>query len=351
MKSLLVAYVLWALGGPLGLHHLYLNRDSHALLWMLTLGGFGVGWLRDALRLPAYVRQANASGRAGPPSVGPVRFVGQVCVGMYFGTVALMGLSSLRFFYLMVLPLSVGAGVHLVSSVGQQTSDLRKTLTACLVTSPIFYGSALSPLPISLAGAVAAAQHRRVKPVRAPGASLRLGPRLCRLGLAWLAFSAPLGYCVFHNTTATLYYLSDCLAALLDVLWFLPWLRAVIEGVLLLPYGVLRVLTGAGRYEQAWRRVLEVLLRECSQREREALQVRPRATPGVAQSRDPAVSPPQVPSLDADATLDEIGRSYRELAKARHPDHDPSLEAEATFVKLHDAYQVLVRRHRPRRFR
>ncbi|KAM8829640.1 dnaJ homolog subfamily C member 22 [Synchiropus picturatus] len=312
MKSLLVAYALWALGGPLGLQHLYLRRDSHALLWMLTLGGFGVGWLRDALRLPAYVSQANVCGPGKPPSVGPVRFVGQVCVGMYFGSVALMALSSLRFFHLMVLPLSVGAGVHLVSTVGQQTSDLQKTLTACLITSPIFYGSTLSPLPISLAAAVTAARHCRAK--RAPATSQRLGPRLYRLALAWLAFSAPLGYCVFHNTSATLHYLSECLAAPPDAFWFLPWLKGTTE----------RVLAGGGDHPPD-----ELLLRQDSQRELEALQVL---------------------SLDAGATLEEISRSYRELAKTWHPDHNPSLQAEAMFVKLRDAYQILVRRQRARSF-
>lgn len=183
VKSILVAYALWAAGGPLGLHHIYLGRDSHALLWMLTLGGFGLGWFREVIRIPAYVSEANQDAQRErkthpnrvPPSVSPVRFAGQVCVGIYFGTVALIGLNSLSFFYLIVLPLCVGAGVHLVSSVGQQTSDLQKTLTACLVTSPVFYGSSLSPLPISLAASITAAQHRRFKPPRTPGSTQELG--------------------------------------------------------------------------------------------------------------------------------------------------------------------------------
>lgn len=185
VKRVLVAYALWAMGGPLGLHHLYLGRDSHALLWMLTLGGFGFGWAREFIRIPAYVSEANrdAKKERGPPKEGlppvsPVRFAGQVCVGIYFGIVALIGLNSLSFFYLIVLPLSVGAGVHLVSSVGQQTADLQKTLTACLVTSPIFYGSSLSPLPISLAASITASQHRRFKPPKAPGSQQKLGELL-----------------------------------------------------------------------------------------------------------------------------------------------------------------------------
>uniref|UniRef100_A0A8P4GDA3 DnaJ homolog subfamily C member 22 n=1 Tax=Dicentrarchus labrax TaxID=13489 RepID=A0A8P4GDA3_DICLA len=328
-----ITYALWAAGGPLGLHHLYLGRDSHALLWMLTLGGFGFGWIREFIRIPAYVSEANQDAEKErkrppikvPPSVGPVRFAGQVCVGIYFGTVALIGLSSLSFFYLIVLPLCVGAGVHLVSSVGQQTSDLQKTLTACLITSPIFYGSTLSPLPISLAASVTAAQHSRFKPPQTPES-----PRLYRLGLAWLAFSAPLGYCIFHNTTATLYYLSDCVAALLDIFWFLPWLRSVLEYILLMPYRVLCFFTGGGYYEEAWRKVLEILLKEYTEKEKEALQVL---------------------SLEVEASLEEITRSYRELAKTWHPDHNPSKEAEATFVKIQEAYEVLLRRHRPHRFK
>ena len=66
-KSLLFAYVLWALPllvppvGLLGLHHVYLGRDVHAALYMLSFGGFGLGWLRDGVRLSDYVRQASPS--------------------------------------------------------------------------------------------------------------------------------------------------------------------------------------------------------------------------------------------------------------------------------------------------
>ena len=102
-----------------------------------------------------------------------------------------------------------------------------------------------------------------------------LAPRLYRLALAWLAFSAPLGYCIFHNTTATLYYLSDCLAALLDFFWFFPWLRGSLEYLLLLPYRLLCVFAGGGDPvgESAWRKVLDILLQDYNQKEKEALQV------------------------------------------------------------------------------
>lgn len=174
-KKLLITYALWAMGGPLGLHHIYLGRDSHALLWILTFGGFGIGWAREFFRIPSYVSEANHEAERAhvrhpratpPPAVGLIRFAGQICVGIYFGSVALISLSSLSFFYFLVLPLCIGSGVHLVSSVGQQTSDLQKTFVTCIITSSIFYGSNLSPLPISIAASVTAAQHSTFKPLR-----------------------------------------------------------------------------------------------------------------------------------------------------------------------------------------
>ncbi|KAL2104079.1 hypothetical protein ACEWY4_000947 [Coilia grayii] len=334
-KGLMVTYALWAVGGPLGLHHLYLGRDSHALLWIITFGGFGVGWAREFFRIPAYVSEANAESeghRKRPrnavlPSASPTRFAGQVCVGIYFGTVAFIGLNSLNFFYVIVLPLSVGVGVHLVSSIGSQTSDLQKTLTTCLITSPIFYGSSIAQLPISLAASVTATQHRSFKPAGPPGP---LCHRLYRLSLALLAFSAPLGYCIFHNTTATLYFISDCVASILEMFWFLPWLKRLFEFFLLLPYRLFCVVTGGiGYSEEAWRKVLEILLNEYTERERLALKVL---------------------SLTEEATPEEITLRYRELVKIWHPDHNlhQPFEAQKMFIKIQDAYETLHRRRRPR---
>ncbi|XP_056589257.1 dnaJ homolog subfamily C member 22 [Triplophysa dalaica] len=340
-KKVMITYALWAMGGPLGLHHIYLGRDSHALLWILTLGGFGFGWLREFFRIPSYVSEANhkADGArirrppASPTSVGLIRFTGQVCVGIYFGWVALISLSSLRFFYFLVLPLSIGAGVHLVSSVGKQTSDLQKTLVTCIITSSIFYGSTLSPLPISLAASVTAAQHSTFKPLQPAGYPPDpLGPRLFRLSFGLLAFSAPLGYCVFHNTTATLYYISECIAALLDFFWFFPWLKGVLEFFLLLPYRILCSLTGGGFYEDSWKKMLEILLNEYGKKEKEALKIL---------------------SLPEESSPEEITRSYRELAKVWHPDHNPERQAEAQqmFIQIQEAYELLLHRHKPQRRR
>ncbi|CAB1330131.1 unnamed protein product [Coregonus sp. 'balchen'] len=188
--------VLWAMGGPLGLHH--------TLLWMLTLGGFGVGVDQRVLPYPCIHGRSQPGDRRRDNRqektpmtrslpVNVARFAGQISIGIYFGMVALIGLATFSFFYLIVLPLGVGAWVHLVSSVGEQTTDRHKTLIAC-------------PLSTS--------------------------------------------------------YLSDCVAALLDMFWFFPWLRSVVEYFLLLPYRILGAFTGWGPSEESWRKVLEILLTE-----------------------------------------------------------------------------------------
>lgn len=59
----------------------------------------------------------------------------------------------------------------------------------------------------------------------------------------------------------------------------------------------------------------------------------------------------QILSLTEEASVGEITRSYRELAKTWHPDHNPSKDAEAMFMKIHEAYEVLLQRHRPDRFK
>lgn len=100
---------------------------------------------------------------------------------------------------------------------------------------------------------------------------------------------------------------------------------------------------------------METLLKEYTHREKEALQV----------SRFEYVTfhfldvlfvtsvcyELQVLSLEAEASIEEITRGYRELAKTWHPDHNPSKDAEQMFLKIQEAYDVLLRWHKPQRFK
>lgn len=63
MRSIPVAYVLWFFLGLLGVHRFYCNRVLSGLLWLLTGGLFGIGWLVDLFIIPGMVRSANAEAR------------------------------------------------------------------------------------------------------------------------------------------------------------------------------------------------------------------------------------------------------------------------------------------------
>lgn len=59
MKSVLLAYLLWFLGGPLGLYKFYLGRPFMGLFYVFTCGGLFIGWIYDFFTLPYQVQVAN----------------------------------------------------------------------------------------------------------------------------------------------------------------------------------------------------------------------------------------------------------------------------------------------------
>ncbi|XP_075447384.1 dnaJ homolog subfamily C member 22 isoform X1 [Ascaphus truei] len=331
-KRLIVAYGLWALGGPLGLHHIYLGRDRHALLWMLTLGGFGMGWMWEFWRIPGLVSQSNREQkkgnkvREGKPPASPLRFVGQVAIGIYFGLVAAIGLSSLTSFYVVALPLAIGLGVHLVACVGDQTSDLKSTLVTAFMTSPIFYGRAVSMIPISLTASITAQKYRRYRLQHREHENLSL--RLYRIGLAYLAFTGPLAYSTFLNTSRTVSYVARSIGTILDWVSIFPSLSAQMERTLLLPYQVWRLFSGGGgfqdQYFQEWEKIYEFVASFQGEKE------------GMAS---------RILGVDSTATLEEISRHYRDLVKIWHPDHNQHRpeEAEQHFLEIQAAYEILTR--------
>src|ERR1700760_4520412 len=63
--STLVGYLLWFFGGYLGLHRLYFGKRMTGVLWFLTLGLCGVGWLVDLFLIPGMRRQMSRAYQAG----------------------------------------------------------------------------------------------------------------------------------------------------------------------------------------------------------------------------------------------------------------------------------------------
>ena len=58
-KDLVVAYLLWFFIGILGGHRFYLGHIGIGILYLMTFGGFFIGWMIDALQMPALVKAAN----------------------------------------------------------------------------------------------------------------------------------------------------------------------------------------------------------------------------------------------------------------------------------------------------
>lgn len=60
-KSMCIAYVFWVFLGLFGGHRFYLKRWCTAVVWLLTLGVCGLGWLIDACVLPRMVNDYNGN--------------------------------------------------------------------------------------------------------------------------------------------------------------------------------------------------------------------------------------------------------------------------------------------------
>ncbi|CAO1401361.1 unnamed protein product [Diamesa tonsa] len=156
-KSLLVAYLLWAFGGIFGLHHVYLHRDRHALVWWCTLGGyFGIGWLFEVFKIPEYVRDANEDPQfisqfieklrtQKKPEFSTVRFLGQIMMSYLFGQVVMIAVPEDEFmginwrFLLWTIPFFSALGVYLVGNIGREKGVFWHCLAVAYIVYPLRY--------------------------------------------------------------------------------------------------------------------------------------------------------------------------------------------------------------------
>lgn len=60
IKSKGVAYLLWFLLGVFGAHRFYIEKIGTGIIWLLTGGLFGIGWLIDLFTLSHQVDVFNA---------------------------------------------------------------------------------------------------------------------------------------------------------------------------------------------------------------------------------------------------------------------------------------------------
>ena len=160
MASVCVAYLLWLVGGWLGLHHFYLKRDKQAFVWWCLPGGyFGLGWVRDLWRIPEYVREANLESgwlvqqqekqrTTELPPWKMARWGGMLVVGNMFGMLPAMAVPNkedlgldLGLLGLLLTPLGCALGIWLVGNIGRWQGSLLRPLVACYLTLPAYlYG-------------------------------------------------------------------------------------------------------------------------------------------------------------------------------------------------------------------
>ena len=65
-----VGYFLWLFTGILGVHRFYFGKRTTGILYFLTLGLAGIGWIVDLFLIPAMTREAHGRYQAGRYNYG-----------------------------------------------------------------------------------------------------------------------------------------------------------------------------------------------------------------------------------------------------------------------------------------
>ena len=170
-------YVLWFVAGWTGLHLFYLGRHLQAIVWVTTGNMLGMGWLRDAARIPDYVRLANAELEherhamkymrlTRVPPIDESHVVAMVMLGTWYyyvvgGMTAFIFPEEYIAAAYTVAAVAMGVGVWAAGNCGRAACSLNHILFTVITVSASFPSLRLAALLPTLPAAIFAAVSTR----------------------------------------------------------------------------------------------------------------------------------------------------------------------------------------------
>ncbi|XP_055331823.1 dnaJ homolog subfamily C member 22-like [Paramacrobiotus metropolitanus] len=333
-KSTMVAYLCWLFGGLLGLHHFYLGRDRHAFTWFATLGGvFGLGWLREVTRLPAYVAEANQGQEyvekrtikmnlTKKPPYNSTRMAGQLIMGTLFGYLVSLAIPSAEEYptvhrwCILLVPFAIGLGVHLVGNIGMERGRLLWPVVGAYIASLAFL---FQPKSIAWAAVSSAFMfHWKSRDwVRQPKRKRHVCIRLATLGTAATVYLALWGSFLYFNASWT--NPDGTRTSVRDAVDNFFHSKAWLD--MKNSFEQLRVYVQHHGWQNVLYQLIEFMDVNGDTRAYQILEIRP------------------------ESTMQEVTNKYRKLSREWHPDRhrDPEKKAVAQkrFIEIAQAYEKI----------
>mmetsp|Transcript_12328 Transcript_12328/g.18390 ORF Transcript_12328/g.18390 Transcript_12328/m.18390 type:complete len:368 (-) Transcript_12328:103-1206(-) len=331
MVSVLVAYLLWLFFGFWGLHQIYLGRENHALLLLMSGGGFGLGWFRDFFYMHEYAYQANdivEHRKDSKPRGSWAKFFGMFIFGTFLRFLCLNAFPE-EFIgndpWAGIIPKAIGltVGIYLVGNNGYESGPFFPTFVSALISeimlvlfAPDFY-FIMAYVPINIFGRyrtwVPAGHGPRSKSGRCCLPSFKhffKGTLFLLLVLSCLYFNGSITLTDEETGEEKTYKIRDQL----QHIYRSPLVNDVIRIT-----KELYVFVQVNGWKNVWDEIVKAM---------------------DVEGEDHAY---KVLGLEKGATEAEIKRSYRILAKKYHPDICKG-EADACLAKFRevaDAYQTI----------
>ncbi|GFT66632.1 dnaJ subfamily C member 22 [Nephila pilipes] len=157
-KSLRTTYLLWLFGGLFGAHHLYLERDFQALIWILLPGGYaGIGFILDLWQIEDYVKYANEERsymeqlaekmqQHKRPPLNTVRIYGELAVADAFGYLVMRAIprelfpeTHIPLINSICAPFASALGIYVTGNIGVHEGSFGSALFGAYLTSPLYF--------------------------------------------------------------------------------------------------------------------------------------------------------------------------------------------------------------------